>query len=429
MAHVHAFRALRYDEKKLKPEDVTAPPYDVISSEEQNALYQKNPYNVVRLILGKENPSDNATHNRYVRAAEFLNAWRQEGVLVKDFQPHFYLYQQTYRIPDTQTERKRITLFAALKLEPLGEGTVYPHEKTHAKAKQDRMKLIREVKTNLSPVFGLYEDNQHVVKKLLSNRNNELLYDFKDTKHIRHELWKINDEVSSQKIQKMFGNKKIFIADGHHRYETALAYRDHVRSKHKNNGQLPSDFIYIGLCNMADAGLEILPIHRVLTQIKHFNSEEFLKSLSRYFHVHSTSLKQLQFLLTHQKPNHVIGLYWGGSHAYWICPKSMGLARDAMPRGRAKEWYELDVNWVSFFILKKVFKLSDHDLDASCTYTPSFKEAVSLVKKKKAKLTVLLRPTPLESVKKICLKKERMPQKSTFFYPKLPSGLLFYPHE
>jgi len=430
MAIVLPFRALRYNSKRVKIDKVTAPPYDVINPAYQNTLYGRDVHNVVRLILGKIKSSDTTKDNRYTRAAAFLKDWRQKGVIVQEDKPCFYVYEQRYRVPESNQVKTRTTLFAALQLEPLGKGTVYPHERTHKKAKVDRTHLLKAVKTNLSPVFGLYEDGSQLVRKQFMKAQKTKLYTYTDDNKIHHTLYRVEDDKYLRDIQRLMKTKKIFIADGHHRYETALAHSEAVhKRKQARRGILASDYIYVGLCNLEDAGLEVLPIHRVMTGLKSFKPDQFVKKMSELFvlkKIHPTMLKEK--LLTSKTGTPHFGIYLGRSGTYWVQAKDVRKIKKVMPKGRVPAWYDLDVAWVSEIIMKYILKLDDHQMDQQCTYKAAWDDAIGMINAKKAQVAILMRPTSLASVKKMCIQKERMPQKSTFFYPKLPSGLLFHKH-
>ncbi|MBI4389439.1 MAG: DUF1015 domain-containing protein, partial [Nitrospinae bacterium] len=279
MVEVVPFRGLLYDQEKTGPlSEVTAPPYDVIKPEQQEELYRKNPYNVVRLILGKELPSDHENDNRYTRSAAVFRQWIEEGVLVRERKPVFYLYSQEYPL-EGKTIR-RLGIFARVRLEDFDAGNICPHEFTLAKAKKDRRLLLQACRANFSPIFGLYSDPEGGVDGLLepAARENPMAVIEEDS--ITHRFWRLEDERVNASISQKFADKKIFIADGHHRYETALAYYKENRGRVKDCAH-----VMFFLTNLDAPSLLIFPIHRQVRCPFPFNREEFLSRLCNFFEV------------------------------------------------------------------------------------------------------------------------------------------------
>lgn len=444
MVEVRPFCGWRYDPSRVRLSEVVAPPYDVINSSEQDALYAKSPYNIIRLILGKDEQGDTAENqNKYKRAASFLDSWANQGILVHDDEPAFYLYRQTFFHPDTKSEIRRIGIFAALKLEEYSARAVLPHERTHAAPKADRMNLIRSVKGNLSPVFGLYEDKEQALDSLFkSAMKKKPDVNFKDDKDMAHEIWILKDNDSISQISEFFKTQSVMIADGHHRYETALAYRDWLRENGANGSGAPaSDYVLMALVNIYDEGLLVFPTHRLLKLSALPSFDKCVKYLKPYFSVFGFSVADSSDWETHlshePKDSVVIGLQWGGSKAVslrlqdekdylWIKPDGL---KTVMPQGKPDAWYKLDVNIVSHLIIQKILGIPPEKFEEIVSYTRYLDEAVKRVQSGEATIAIILRAPNVATVKQVCYSGEVMPQKSTYFYPKLPSGLLLHLHE
>jgi uncharacterized protein (DUF1015 family) len=285
MTDFRPFKAWRYDPSRVDMNRVIAPPYDVISPSEQEALYDRSPYNCVRLILNKIETADSEGSNRYTRAQKFYERWRQEGVVVQEDQPSFYFYRQTFRDPRNGKIAERTALLGRLRLEPFEKGIVIPHEKTLSKPRADRRKLLEATETNFSPVFGLYEDPQ----KQVSSVQQEIiktapLFEALDDQGVRHSVWVVNKPDWVEKIQTGMSTKKIYIADGHHRYQTALEYGADKRRQDGNpDAEMPYDFVLMAMIEFNDPGLILLPTHRVILPYPALNEAQALKVLEPFF--------------------------------------------------------------------------------------------------------------------------------------------------
>ena len=445
MVEVRPFCGWRYDANRVRLSEVVAPPYDVIDTSEQDALYAKSPYNIIRLILGKEEQDDTAEYqNKYKRAASFLDSWTKQGILIHDDEPSFYLYRQTFLHPDTKSEVSRVGIFAALKLEDYSARAILPHERTHAAPKVDRMNLIRSVKGNLSPIFGLYEDKEKTLDSLFnSTMKRKADVSFEDEKDMQHEIWLLKDQNTIDQISSFFKTQSVMIADGHHRYETALAYRNGLRgSGAPSNGLQAVDFVMMVLVNIYEEGLLVFPTHRLLKlpalpQWK----DKIDRQLAPYFGINgfhaATSGDWQRYLERDPKECVVIGLQWGKTKARLLLLRKdeeirkivpNGL-REVMPAGKPDAWYHLDVNIVSHLIIQKVLGIRLEKFEEIVSYTRYLDEAVKRVQSGEATIGIILRAPDVATVKQVCYSGEVMPQKSTYFYPKLPSGLLLHLHE
>jgi uncharacterized protein (DUF1015 family) len=261
MPELHAFRGLRYDLGHVGTlSDVVAPPYDVISTELQTALYQRHPANVIRLILNRRELGDADDDVRYARAAQFLRSWIREGLLSLDPDPALYVYHQEFVFGGRK--RTRRGFMARVRLRRFGEGNIHPHEETHAAAKADRLKLTMACRANLSQIFGLYPDRDNEAQQLLENAIGGCIpLEATDHLGVVHRLWPVTDVKTISEVAAVLGPRPIFVADGHHRYETACNYRDHVAKSRKLAADDPVNFVLMMCVSMSDPGVLVLPTH------------------------------------------------------------------------------------------------------------------------------------------------------------------------
>jgi uncharacterized protein (DUF1015 family) len=292
MAEIIPFRGILYNPEKINDfSDVIAPPYDVISPQQQDQLHQRHPNNVIRLILGKVEKNDNLQNNRYTRAAAFLKKWLEERILVRDNLPAIYL--SSVEFPIETGLITRFGLVALVRLEPFEKGVVLPHEKTFSKIKSERLELIKACHANFSPIFSLYSDHNNILKTLkqaVVDRKPDM--EMVDSNGFLQRLWRITDSSVHQTISEAMANKTIFIADGHHRYETALNYRDWM-ARHTPNfsGNHPANFLLMSLSSMEDPGLVILPAHRILSHVGKDALDAFDKKTEQYFEITTFDFK------------------------------------------------------------------------------------------------------------------------------------------
>ena len=427
MATVIPFQAWRYNLERVRIDRVVAPPYDVISREEQEALYGRDPFNIVKVECGKVEVSDNELHNQYERAAKYWESWIQQSVIQQDKVKSFYLLSTLFKDPESGEKKRRLVIFGLIKLEPFEARVVLPHEKTHAGAKEDRLKLLQTTKTNFSPVFGLYEDKQKLAHSLYSAYASiPPLFSFSLENGEEHQLWQISSLTDVQNLSQMFESKSILIADGHHRYETALYYRNLDRSKRDQNGLLSSDYVLMGFVEVEDEGLLILPIHRVVKNLKGINPTKFVEELTGFFSIKKTSEDKLH-AIARGGSDQGFGLALPTANFYfWL--KDKAEARKEMLPGKPESWYGLEVTQISYLVLKRL-GIREEALEHYVEYTRSSEEAIQHVKARKANLAFIVPPIKAKVMREICMAGELMPQKSTYFYPKLGSGILMYRHE
>jgi uncharacterized protein (DUF1015 family) len=407
MADVVPFHGLRFDESKAGPlADLISPPYDVISDELRRSLYARSPYNAVRLEEGAEEPGDSVTSNKYTRAKAALEDWTAKGVLKVDASPAFYLYDHYFAIGGQRIRRRGF--LGALRLYQEGRGIVRPHERTFPKAKSDRLKLLRATRTNTSPVFGLFADDKHEIATALEAwmvRGPARLV--ADT-HIggeRHLLWALDDRPVTEKLTATLKDKRVYIADGHHRYETGLAYlKEEIEAVKIDFDEDSTHFILAYLCALDDPGLRIFGTHRVIRGADAAIDE----IVPRNFDLRPIE----RGTLGDTQPG--IVLIRGGAFTELV-PKP-GLDLSAMP----ESWRALPVAQAAELHIEPARKLGaevtyEHDTD------------VAIAAAHDGTSTVLVRAVEPETLRKVADSWERLPQKTTYFYPKVPAGLVLRP--
>ncbi len=432
MADIQPFHGIRYNLQKVAGlRDVFAPPYDVISPEQQDTLHDRHPNNVVRLILGKEESGDGETVNKYTRAAQWFREWLGSEVLTQEDQSAFYVYDQVYETPDGETKTRR-GFFAAVRLEPWEAGIIRPHEFTHAGPKQDRLNLFRAAKANFSPIFGLYDDPDSRVEGCLSAVDkNPPEMEATDDDGVIHRLWTIQDAQVAERIRASFRDREILIADGHHRYETSLAYRDELRAQSPNwSDDAPANFTLMVLVNLRSTGLTIFPTHRVvdlLPEGRSLDFDQFLAAAEEFFTIDELpggeevllpeALRALRNLL------HTHCFAFITRNRSWVLQLRLeALQHPLLPAGRSVAFRELDVTLLHTFIIEHI--LGGKDVGCNLTYVKDAVEGVSAVRDRHHQMIFLLNPTRLDEVQAVAQAGEKMPQKSTYFYPKLYTGLV-----
>lgn len=431
MAQIKAFNGIRYNERYNEDmAKLTAPPYDVISEQQQKALHDIHPYNVIRLEYGLTQ-GDNETDNRYTRAAAYLEQWLRDGVLVQDKSPAIYVYQQDFTLDDGRT-LTRTGFISLVKLEEFSKGVVLPHEYTLSKPKADRLNLMRACKANFSQIFSLYEDSDAKVSYVLEGIiQRPADVDFIDSDGISNKLWVLADQNIIEFIQQAMSDKRIFIADGHHRYETALNFRDEMRAiTGKFDGEQPFDYVMMMMIAMEDPGLVILPTHRMIKNIKGLDKDTLLNDISWEFDVQVLDVCSCEIstvIAQHEADEMPFFVYYDGRRFYALQLKSWTDVDKALP-DKPRAYKQLDVSVLHSLIINRLLKIDEYGAaqQTYITYTRDISEAVETVKDGGAQLAFILRPTRIEQVKAVALAGEKMPQKSTYFYPKLLTGLVIY---
>ncbi len=437
MAKIVPFRALRYSLTRISdPARVMAPPYDVISPSLQDALYHRDPFNVVRLILGKTTDEDSGSNNRYTRAAADFRLWEQEGVLVRDTMPSIYLYDQLYRTEDGQTVNRK-GFIALARLEDFSSGVVKPHEKTLSGPKTDRLQLTRACRANFSPIFSLYSDPCCVLEfftKKVKERPGDL--EVSDDDGVVHRLWQVTDPAIIEKAQGVLDSKPLFIADGHHRYETALNYRNEMREKHPDfTGKELFNYVLMYFANMEDQGMSIFPTHRLVHSLESFQVEPFLGRLREFFDIEAVPADPAdpsarrtlrEGLARRGAEKRVLGLFCGGRTFYYLTIRDEALMDRFFDARAPKALRTLDVSILHRLILESILQITPEAQEAQTNlkYIKNFDEPFEQVENGNAQLAFLMNPTRMSEVRDVANAGEKMPQKSTYFYPKLLSGLV-----
>ena len=416
MAEILAFRGLRYDQTKVALKDVVAPPYDVISLSYQNELYDRDPYNVIRLILGRSS-------DRYQEAAMCLGQWREAGILTRDQEPAVYVLAQRFESPNIQTER--IGFIAACRLEEFGTGIILPHEKTHSKPKADRLSLMQSTHTNFSQIFALYSDlSGDVEQTLRTTMESPPILDVK-FEGVDNRLWRLSDSSSISQIGRTLDDTPVLIADGHHRYETALAYRDLMRLRKKGiSGKEPFNYTMMFFADMSSGGLVILPTHRLIHGLPEFDETAFVHQLDQEFSIQrESSESNLVSSLAASGP-FSFGLVTPGLRAIIHLKRRESVAQ--LIPGVPDQVRELDVALLHLYVLEQLLGISSsaQEMKANLEYVKETDEAFDAVRRGNAQIAFLMNPTKIEQVRSIAQAGHTMPQKSTFFYPKLVTGLV-----
>lgn len=420
MATLIPIKGWRYNSRIGDLAAVIAPPYDVIDAAAQQAFYARHEYNIIRLECGMTYPGDDARNNRYTRAAATFNEWRRKGVLTRDDTPALYFYEQIFSLAGE--ERRRCGFFCGLKLEPYGS-TIFPHEETLSAPKNDRLALLRACQANFSPIFALYADPEAVVSQLFS-RNEEPTYDFVCDQGQRHRLWVVRDANVISAICKFFIGKPIYIADGHHRFETALQYASERRAVECPAGPAAYDFILALLVNVYDPGLVILPTHRLVKVPPSFALDPFLARLSEYFTVAEIPREKV----TAPEGKYGFGLYTRERRAFHLKLRE-GLDPGELLAVRASvAWKRLAVAVLHVLIIDRCLGIGTADAASGTrvTYTHDPAAACQLVEEGAWDLAFFLNPPQVTEMVAVAESGDRMPQKSTYFYPKVPTGLVIY---
>jgi uncharacterized protein (DUF1015 family) len=420
MVNIIPFRGLRYNSAKVQLSEVVAPPYDVISEEEQTEYHEKKECNVIRLILGRDRPGDDPQSNKYTRAAAYLDEWLEHGVLIRDGEPSIYVYEEEYRYRGKKRVMRGFIALAGL--EELGEGSILPHEETLRGPVKDRLALIRACRANFSSIFTVYSDPSGAVEESLNPENpGELVADVV-AEGVRHRLWRVSNPGAIKGVVEGMRDKQVLIADGHHRYETALNFW-------RETGEEKHGYVMMYFTNMDRSGITILPAHRVVRGLKNLSIDDLTAKLGRYFSIIDFPIADkgaarrqlLKRMLEMNRTKHVLGMYIEGKYFLLSLIDEKILDKIGDQR-KSREWRRLDVSIVHSLVLKHILGIEADGDDV--VYVTDAGEAVELVEKGLYQLAIFVNPTKLAEVKNIAMRGERMPGKATYFYPKLLTGLV-----
>jgi uncharacterized protein (DUF1015 family) len=430
MAKIFPFRGLRYNPSKVKVAEVVTQPYDKITPEMQDRYYGSSPYNLVRIILGKAQAGDNEQESVYTRAAASLHQWRSDGVLVPDDEPSLYLYTQTFRVPGDSSGAvmERRGFIALGQVEDYDQKVVFRHEQTLSKPKADRLNLLRATQSHFGQIFMLYSDPGAEIDAAL-RPSGPSMAEVADEYGVQHRMWKVSDPRVIQAVQAKMADKRLIIADGHHRYETALNYRNEMRKQAGARASEPHERLMMTFVNMDAPGLLILPTHRVVFGLGDFSIFGMVAKLQVNFEVEDlgplteveTTLEQLR-----EAGRDRTALLAATSHGGFLLRSRPEIkwngATDLSERQRA-----LDVVQLHKLVLEGALGLSEEDIrdQKHLRYVRDAREAVNQVREG-ANVAFLMNPVRMEQVRDIAFGGEVLPQKSTDFYPKLLSGLVAY---
>ncbi|TWU40727.1 DUF1015 domain-containing protein [Novipirellula artificiosorum] len=441
MPQTAPFAAVRYNLDHVGSiSDVIAPPYDVIDPELQDQLYKRHAANVIRIILNRQEPGD-AGDEKYERAAKFVEQWKSEGVLKQDESPAYYVYHQQFTV-DGQTFNRR-GFMARVRLQPFGEGNIYPHEETHPKAKVDRLKLTKATKQNNSQIFGLYPDPENAVISLLDEATKGVTpIEATDHLGVKHVLWPVTDEAVIAKASEAMKDKPMFVADGHHRYETACNYKQFLTEQSGPLGDdHPANFVMTMLVGMSDPGMIVLPTHRLLRGTAKFSSARLVARLAGMFDCEVVAggldaANAVWSMMESADEQGLIGLYAVEDETWVLAKASEGAfaKMKELAADKSEDWRQLGVSLLHRLVIDDLLECQGHPKP---TYVHDVAELIEGMKGEGSQaesdsdepytLAALVMPAKLEHVEAISLHKERMPAKSTYFYPKLLSGLTFNP--
>lgn len=440
MADIFPFRAARYDAKRVALENVLTQPYDKITAEMQERYYAASPYNLISIERGKVLPADSGDDNAYTRASRKLEEWLADGVLTEDDAPAIYAYFQDYNLPGTNQRMERRGFIALGRLADYEEGVVFRHEHTLTAPKADRLELLRHTRAQTGQLFMLYNDPARRIDGVLEETSKQPpVAEVRDEYDVRHRLWAISDAATIQRITSAMADKKLVIADGHHRYETALTYRNERRAK---NGRIDPEAPYekaMWTCfNTQQEGLTILPTHRVVRNLAGFSIEKFLQAASEYFDWYAypfaaASERDENFaefrhdLQRRGRAGHCIGVY-AGNHAFYLLVLRNNAELERLLPDISPAQRQLDVVLLHRLLLHKCLGITAEKVKAetNVTYEREMEAAIGAVERGAAQVAFLLNPVRVGQVTEIALAGDVMPQKSTDFYPKLLSGLCIY---
>jgi uncharacterized protein (DUF1015 family) len=416
MATIEPFRALHYNLAKTGGlQNVVAPPYDVIDEAQRQELRARSPYNVVRIDLPNGDPDP------YAGAAALLSAWRDEGAITEDPTPALWALAQDYTAPDGR-RRTRNGFFARVRVEEYGSGRIRPHERTHPGPKEDRLRLTRATKANLSPIFSLYDDPDRAAQHALDQATKTAPWgETTDDDGTQNRLWRVDDEQTIATLQQSLANTELLIADGHHRYETARVYAEEI------GGEGPHRYVLMCLVALQDPGLTVFPTHRLVNKLKPEQHETLANAIRADFEIEElTSTDALE-----PTPGSTVQIGYIDAHfkrPFMLTLKDQAIADAALP-DHAEPYRRLDTAVLEALILKGALKLTDEHIDHldGLGYARDSAQALQYIETGEYDAAFFMSATPVQQIQAVAAAGESMPPKSTYFFPKVPTGLLFNP--
>ena len=422
MAVIKPFRGMRFDTDKAgELKTLCCPPYDIINEKQRREFIAQNEYNVIRLELPKEG------EDVYARAGEILKLWRDNGVLIHEDKPAIYIYEMEF---NAYNKRKSVKgIIARVKVEPFSKGVILPHEFTLSKAKTDRFNLMKATNCNFSQIYALYMDSEHTTLQTIDAQSKgDAAYQFTDDDRITHRIWVVTDKAVIDKLCADFTDRKLYIADGHHRYETAVNYRDYCRENGISKEGDPQDYQMIYLVDMEHPGLVVFPTHRMVRDLKDFDKQAVLAGCEEYFDIERyTSVGNMYSLLTakYNEGKKAFAFYCGSGEWYLLTLKDIGVMSRVLP-DLSPASQQLDVSVLHSLILEKTMGIDKENManQINLTYTKFFEEAIMAVDKGEFQCSFILNPTRVTEIRDVAAAGEKMPQKSTYFYPKMITGMV-----
>lgn len=425
MATIKPFAALRFrTDKAGEIETLTCPPYDIISEEQRREYLRQNPNNIIRLELPRgEDP--------YAEAGRLLSRWQEEGVLKQDETPALYIYEEefTVRAPNGGEQRKKLRgLICRVQLEAFSKGVVLPHEETLSKAKADRFELMRATFCNFSQIYSLYMDEEGRTRRSVEALSaGAPAIEMTDGDGVTHRLWVVPDSPAVQEICAQFAERKLYIADGHHRYETALNFRDWCREQGLSSSAPACDSVMMMLVDMENEGLVVFPTHRLVRGLASFDPEKVKRGCAPYFEVaERSSVEEMEAELgaLYEAGKKAFGFYSGGP-GWTLMTYRESAVPEALLEG-SQALRGLDVSVLHTMVLERILGIDKENMakQVNLTYTKQFEEAIAAVREGRAQCAFVLNPTRVTEIRDVATAGEKMPQKSTYFYPKLITGLV-----
>jgi len=438
MAHIYPFRAWRYNPSSVRLDDVVTQPYDKISPAMQQAYYQRSPYNLVRIILGLPELFDaERGESVYSRAARDFRAWREQGILIQEKSPCIFAYSQRFQVPGSEQLKERRGFIALGKLHDYADHVVFRHEQTLSKPKSDRLNLLRATHAHFGQIFMLYSDPAGSVEKILYDGNGPADAEVTDEYGVLHRLWRISDPSVIRLLTTAMADKKLIIADGHHRYETALAYsKEHAPASHAKaessvnqlpHPPFPEAAVMMTFVNMDSDGLVVLPTHRVVHGLQSFDPAKFAKAAEEFFIVEPLpNGEATNYPATLAKQDGTAFVAVTRTGAFLLRSKPGPVAKALA--GLHERQRHLDLSQLHSILLDRLLGLDAEKVreQTNLRYLRDAAEAVDLVRRGEADIAFLTKPVAMEQLKEVAFAGEVMPQKSTDFYPKLLSGLAIY---
>jgi len=420
LTKIKAFKALIYNQEKIRDlSKVVCPPYDIISPVKQQYYHDLDEHNLIHVLLAK----DDSDKDKYQVAGAHFRDWLKNKILIQDKSPAVYFYSHQYNI-----KGEKRTRYGFLALMRLGDSSapVFAHEHTRLEAKEDRARLIRQVKANLSPIFVLFPDKKRIIAYLHQQylKDKKPFMDITDDEKNNHKIWRIDAPEVLEGIQQKMQDENFFIADGHHRYEVACGYRDEVKRKQGDLGEDDEyNYILTYFTNTDALGLTILPIHRLVKLEKNFDMEAFIANLKEFFYVEEVKDKVKFFFLLEKagRTEHIIGMY--KNKKYWLVRLRNIKIVDKMITDKPPEYRRLDVSILNYIILQHILRL-DVDNKDIVTFNPEAEELIDQVDAQPTYISFFLNPTKVGQIMSVAINGNKMPPKSTYFYPKVLSGLV-----